>query len=250
MARNNWTREEHLIAFNLYCKIPFGKIGEKHPAIRAVAEYLGRSPAAVAMKLVNFASHDPTHQSRGVTGLKHGSKEEIEIWEEFNRNPNAFAVASETEIEKVAPIIEERLPSLPLGPTEGTRTSTFRLVQTFFRDSVLASYNYSCSFCELSLRQMLTASHIIPWKDNIERRADPRNGFCLCAFHDRAFDRGILAVSEDLHILVSPQFELQESNEMSRVALSSLAGRHILEAVQFRADPVALEYHRLTVFKK
>ena len=30
--RNNWTREETIVAFNVYCKIPFTKIG-KHRRI-------------------------------------------------------------------------------------------------------------------------------------------------------------------------------------------------------------------------
>jgi predicted restriction endonuclease len=39
---------------------------------------------------------------------------------------------------------------------------------------------------------MLNASHIIPWSIDEKRRADPGNGLALCAFHDRAFERGII----------------------------------------------------------
>lgn len=31
MQKNNWSREEHIIAFNLYCKIDFAKINSNHP---------------------------------------------------------------------------------------------------------------------------------------------------------------------------------------------------------------------------
>lgn len=42
-----WTREETLIAFALYCKIPFGKISKSNPEILEVANMLGRTGRAV-----------------------------------------------------------------------------------------------------------------------------------------------------------------------------------------------------------
>jgi hypothetical protein len=31
MPRRDWTREELIVAFNLYCKIPFGRIHIRNP---------------------------------------------------------------------------------------------------------------------------------------------------------------------------------------------------------------------------
>jgi hypothetical protein len=95
MARNNWQREELLIAFNLYCEIPFPQISSRNPKIVRVAEIIGRSPSALSMKLGNFARLDPALQSRGVKGLSHGGMSEIEIWNEFNQKPELLAVESE-----------------------------------------------------------------------------------------------------------------------------------------------------------
>jgi hypothetical protein len=28
---NNWTKKETIVAFNLYCKLPFGKLNQNNP---------------------------------------------------------------------------------------------------------------------------------------------------------------------------------------------------------------------------
>ena len=74
MPTNKWTREELIIAFNLYCKIPFGKIHIHNPDIISLAKILGRTPSAVSWKLANFASLDPFLKKRNISGASHGSK--------------------------------------------------------------------------------------------------------------------------------------------------------------------------------
>jgi putative restriction endonuclease len=76
-----WTRDELIIAFNLYCKIPFGQIDQRNPAIIALANLLGRTTASLAWKLANFARLDPALQARGIRGASHDSKGEVDIWE-------------------------------------------------------------------------------------------------------------------------------------------------------------------------
>ncbi len=60
-----WTREELIIAINLYFKIPFGKLHSRNPQIIKLAELLNRTPGSIAYKLVNFASLDPTLKQKG-----------------------------------------------------------------------------------------------------------------------------------------------------------------------------------------
>ena len=71
MKRRDWTRRELVVAFNLYCKIPFGKIDKSNPQIIALATALGRSPSALSWKLANFARLDPALKKRDVTGATH-----------------------------------------------------------------------------------------------------------------------------------------------------------------------------------
>ncbi len=70
MTKNLWTRDELLIALNLYYKFPYGQFHTNNPVIIEVAEKLQRTPSALVMKLCNFGSLDPRHQLRGVQGLK------------------------------------------------------------------------------------------------------------------------------------------------------------------------------------
>jgi len=47
--RNNWTREETILAFDLYCKIPFSKISKTNKEIIELANLIGRTPSAVGL---------------------------------------------------------------------------------------------------------------------------------------------------------------------------------------------------------
>jgi putative restriction endonuclease len=80
MAVNKWTREELILAFNLYFKIPFGKIDDRTPEIISLAKIIDRTPSAVALKLANFAHLDPVLKQRGIVGASHGSKIDAVIW--------------------------------------------------------------------------------------------------------------------------------------------------------------------------
>ncbi|MGB8226971.1 MAG: HNH endonuclease [Sedimentisphaerales bacterium] len=252
MAQKIWTRDELLIAFNLYCKIPFGQLHNSNPLIIQLAEKLGRTPSSVSMKLCNFASFDPTHKKRNVSGLRHAGKGDRLIWDEFNQDWERLAFESQQAFERIVGVIKTigfEEPDLPKGPTESLRTVRVRLVQSFFRDSVLSSYKYTCSFCNLKMTEMLCASHIIPWAKNMEKRADPRNGICLCSFHDRAFDRGLVTVDDDLRIVISNRVLKMKTSPLHDVGFIKLQGNKILIPERFGPDIEALSYHRNKIFE-
>ncbi len=256
MLRRNWTRDELLVAFNFYCRTPYGLYHTGNPDIVRLAEKIGRSPGAVAMKLGNLASFDPVHQARGVQGLSNAGQGDKEIWNDFNADPESLAVESQGAFNRivlgeVVPEVEARELTIPSGPTEATRTVRTRLVQGFFREAVLSSYGFQCAVCELNLAELLNASHIIPWGKNIERRADPRNGLSLCALHDRAFDRGLIAFDEAFQVLLSPRLkqEADKAGRVQRVALLEIESKPLLMPKRFAPDPDALKFHRENIFK-
>jgi putative restriction endonuclease len=247
----NWTREQALACFNLYCRIPFGKFDQGTREVIAFAKAIHRTPSAVAMKLSNFASFDPTHKNRNVKGLSNASRLDRAIWEEFETAPNRVAAQSEEEFNRLSVPIESLLemePQLPEGPTEKQLSRPMRLVQSFFRRSVLASYGYKCSFCGLEVRSLLNASHIIPWKVSVELRADPRNGFCLCALHDRAFDGGLMTVDADSRLLISKRVKKANPVPLHRVGLLDLEGQRINLPGRFLPDAKCLAHHRGFIF--
>ncbi len=58
-AGKRWTRDELLVALNIYHKLTFGQLHARQPIIIALAKKLGRSTNSVAMQFNNFASLDP-----------------------------------------------------------------------------------------------------------------------------------------------------------------------------------------------
>ena len=81
-----WTRDELILAINLYCKLPFGRLHRSNPEVIHLAELIGRTPSSIAYKLVNFASLDPSLQARGIKGASNSSKLDKIIWDEFYNN--------------------------------------------------------------------------------------------------------------------------------------------------------------------
>lgn len=55
----NWSKEETIIAFNTYCKIPFRSRNKSHPLVVRYAQILGRTPSALNMKIGNIGRLDP-----------------------------------------------------------------------------------------------------------------------------------------------------------------------------------------------
>ena len=100
MAKRNWIREEHILAFNLYCKIPFSKINDRYQPVKDLAKVIGRTDGAVAMKLANFARLDPALKARNVSGLTQGAKGEEEVWNEFHQDWEKLAYESEKVLAK------------------------------------------------------------------------------------------------------------------------------------------------------
>lgn len=56
MATELWTRDEMILVLNLYLKLPFGKMDRRNPEVIRLASIIGRTPNAVALRLVNYAA--------------------------------------------------------------------------------------------------------------------------------------------------------------------------------------------------
>lgn len=251
----NWSREELLTAFNYYCRTPFGRLHRNNPEIIRLAKLFGRTPSAVAMKLCNFASFDPSHKKRNVKGLSHAGLGEKAIWEEFKKCPDKLALESQEAIIDLASDFAIQLPKADeveaaADPTEKEALCKLRTVQAFFRETVLASYQYVCAVCGLAICEMLNASHVIPWSVSTERRADPTNGIALCAFHDRAFDRGLISVDEQMNVIVAPRLIVSNPPKLHEVGLIEVNHRHLIMPERFFPDPNALKFHRKQIFDR
>ena len=86
LPNRKWNREGMILALNLYLKLPFSKMNSTHPAIIDLAELIGRSSNAVALRLVNYASCDPILHSQGIKGMVYGKQQCLSYWNEFINN--------------------------------------------------------------------------------------------------------------------------------------------------------------------
>jgi putative restriction endonuclease len=254
MARNDWTRDQLIVAFNLYCKLGFTKIKYTHPAIIELSKLINRTPSAVAFKLVNFARLDPELKKRGVKGMSHGNSGEEAIWEEFNSNWDKLAYESELLLANYKHVPVEALSDIDeikIGKEGLDREALvkIRVNQGFFRSTVLTSYENKCCITGISMPQLLVASHIIPWSIDKENRVNPHNGLCLNALHDKAFDKGLITITPDYKIKVSP-YLLESKNAESLGFILNVHNKEIIKPARFVPARDFLEYHNEKVFKK
>lgn len=248
----NWTEEELIVAFNLYCKLPFGQYRSGNKKVIELAHILGRTPSAVALKLCNFARLDPLLQKRGIKGMGHGSKVEEKVWKEFNQNWEEQAYRSELIL---ADLKGERPQELfvfeqeqDFSGKEREAIVKVRVSQNFFRQLILASYRSKCAVCSLPETDLLVASHIIPWSVDVSLRMNPKNGICMCVLHDKAFDKGLISLSDNYVLKISTAIKkLHKEPSIQRGFLPYEENRINLPD-RFIPDKKYLEFHRNNIF--
>lgn len=249
---NNWTRDQLIVAFNLYCKIPFAKSVQTNPEVIAVANLIGRSPGAVAFKLGNFGSFDPELKKRGIGGLPNTGKLDKEIWDEFNSNGDELAYQSELLIAKfgsnpIPEISDIDLTDLPLG-VERESLVRIRVNQSFFRRSILSIYGGKCCITGLEIPTLLVASHIVPWRLDDGNRTNPQNGLCLNALHDRAFDKGLITITPEFKVKVSDRLN-SANNDFVNSHFLKYKDKPIALPDKFFPDQAFLTFHNNEIFQ-
>lgn len=113
--------------------------------------------------------------------------------------------------------------------------------QKAFADKVKVNYKFACCVCGLGNRDFLVGAHIVPWAKRKDIRLDPRNGLCLCAFHDRAFEHGYISLTDDYRLLVRE--EVSKDNVLEQL-LSPLRGRKIRLPTVGKPCLEYLKWHR------
>jgi putative restriction endonuclease len=256
MAKNNWTREETIIAFNVYCKIQFKNSSKTNPTIIKYAKIIGRSPSALNMKIGNFGRLDPELKKRGITGLRNGSKLEEIIWNEFNGNWEELAYESQRLIAMFENKTIEEVSDINLDDIEfpkGKERETIvkrRVNQSFFRSTILSSYNLKCAITGLPIPELLVASHIVPWAKDKNNRLNPRNGICLNSIHDKAFDKGYLTITIDYKVKVSPILKAYNNDDSISDLLLKYDNQKIILPDKFLPAKEFLDYHNTIIFKR
>lgn len=255
--RVKWTREETILAFDLYCKIPFAKINKNNEEIKALAKVLGRTPSSVGLKMANLAHFDPELRARNVKGMSNASKLDKEIVEEFKGDWQELSYQAHMilsrykQIDYVSLNPEIYIETLPQGVDVVRETKT-RVGQYFFRTSVLSAYGNACCITGMKKPELLVASHIKPWKVSDEKteRANPSNGLCLNSLHDKAFDRGLITIDKDYNIVISKRLSDVDMDEKTRDWFYSYESKRIILPDKFLPGKDFIEYHNDVVFQR
>jgi putative restriction endonuclease len=251
MPRNlNWNRVETLAALNLYLLLPFGQLHRTQPKIKELAAWIGRTPNSVALKLVNLASLDPQIVASGKRGMGNTSKLDKSIWKDLLADWDRVALEAAAEYEQLAANhglppdldIADALEFIPEGLTRVAAVNV-RINQARFRKTVLAGDNATCCISGLQHEKLVIASHIVPWSHDAKNRLNPRNGLCLSALHDRAYDQGLLTVMPDFKIRVSKSLAAITNDGFLTASLLRFDGLSITLPERFKPAPEFLGSH-------
>lgn len=244
---NNWSKDETIVAFNVYCKIPFKSSSKTNPTVIKYAKILGRTPSALNMKIGNIGRLDPDLKDRGIVGLAHGAKLEEEIWHEFYGDPERLAYESEKIIanfsnQSVEMSADVKIDDLPKGE-EREAIVRQRVNQSFFRSAVMSSYNFRCCISGIGNPELLEACHIVNWSNDIKNRTNPQNGLCLNALFHKAYDEFLVAITPDLTIVVSDKMIENAEESTFKEYLCGINGRKIISPDKFQPKKEFLEIH-------
>src|SRR6185437_3565137 len=174
---------------------------------------------------------------------------EASVWAEFANDSEGLAFESERllaerlgqPIEQLAEVEED---DLPREGKEREAVLRVRVNQSFFRKRVLSAYCFRCCVTGLETPDLLVASHIIPWAKDKENRLNSRNGLCLNALHDRAFDRHLMWVDSEFRVRFSKRLHSGKDADSESISwLTSFEGRPLLLPKNFRPEPKLLSKH-------
>jgi predicted restriction endonuclease len=123
-----------------------------------------------------------------------------------------------------------------------------RLKQSVFRKRVLENFNYKCCLTGIAEEDLLVASHIIPWADQIEHRLNPGNGLCLSYIYDKLFDKGYFTIGVNGQVNLSSRIDKLSTS--IKLLLKEIDHRQIVSPVNYELMHEALEYHAKHIFDK
>lgn len=116
--------------------------------------------------------------------------------------------------------------------------------QSAFRRIILLNYGFACCVTGLPVREVLRASHIVGWSENVNTRLLPTNGLCLAASYDAAFDRHLISFDEDYRMVLAPSLKEYCTNAAFAACFKAYEGKKLIPALKFQPSQEFLALHR------
>lgn len=134
---------------------------------------------------------------------------------------------------------EDEIPSIDVpDKTERKGLVTSRVGQGAYRKSILFRWEFKCAVTKYSKKEILIASHIVPWKDSSnEQRLDVDNGILLSPTYDALFDQHLISFENNGKIILS------DNLQKSKYDLVGVTGRESISKLT-SGNIYYLEQHR------
>ena len=239
---HKWTRDEEILALYAYCHVPFNKASNTNAWIVRIAKLIGRTPAAVKMKIGNLGAFDPQLKAKGIVGLTSTSRLDKQIWEEYYGHWDKLAYDAEIRLAKLEHRQLEEVLNQPKGEDVMVMTKS-RINQSFFRSAVLSSYNNTCCISGITHPHLLEACHIVAWSEDAALRTDPMNGLCLSPTFHKAYDDLLISITPDYILKVSDSFKDSASESSFADYLNSKDNSKIILPDRFIPRKEYLDQH-------
>lgn len=130
--------------------------------------------------------------------------------------------------------------------TEPSSKMAYEVRSTLFKQQVPKVYEYTCSISGLKVEalngsSLIDACHIQPF--SVNHLDTVQNGICLTPTIHRAFDRGLLSISDNYRVLISKHFS-EESQSPFSIRQFEQKSIQLPEARQYCPDKSLLAWHR------
>ncbi|MCH5244631.1 MAG: HNH endonuclease [Lentimicrobiaceae bacterium] len=251
-SRVAWTDEEMILSLDLYYKLPFGRLNQNTPEVKALAALIGRTPSSVALRLVNYAACDPEILSSGRKGMVSGIGKCKPFWDYYADNTEElFQQAENIKASRLAKTIEDvlQIESADFVGKEKDAVIKQRINQNSFRAIILANYDERCAISGLCIPQLLIASHIVPWADDVNNRLNPTNGICLSPLYDKAFDNGYISIRpDDYTVMISKELKSYRNRDFYQNYFAKIDNKPIMLPNKYNPNPIFLSYHIENIF--
>ena len=136
---------------------------------------------------------------------------------------------------------------IKISDTETTAEIHQRIGQNVFRSMLLEIYGGQCCVCGLNIKELLRASHILPWAESKSNRLNPENGLCLSATYDAAFDKYLISFDDDYRMIVSPYIRDFYTNDTAKEYFERYEGKQLELPFKFSPNKEFLSKHRAKV---
>ena len=113
--------------------------------------------------------------------------------------------------------------------------------QRDFSLQVKLNYQYRCAISGITSKELLIASHIVPWAVDWDNRKNPFNGICLSSLLDAAFDKGYITIDQQYRVVISNK--AKEDKALFNY-LKQYEGKKLEVPKQYLPKQDFLEWHR------